>query len=415
VICTGSELLQGHTLNSNLAFLGAQLDGIGLAVSREVSVPDGREAIAAAVLEELRTADVLITVGGLGPTSDDLTREAVAELLGLPLRLDAEVLRAIESYLADRKIRVPAQALRIQAMVPETALALPNLNGTAPGLWCRSGGKTVILLPGPPRELEPMFVESVRPRLQAMCPPQTYRRVIRICGLGESTIAEKVDSLLASFPGIEPAYCATPALVDVRLSAELALQPRLDQAMDQLIALLGNAVLPADCPTLAAAVGAILRQRGWSLATAESCTGGKIAAAMTDQPGASAFFAGAVVAYSNEWKQHALGVRPDSLARYGAVSAEVAREMLDGLLSRYDVDAGIAVTGIAGPSGGTDGKPVGLVYIATGAGHSVQVQRFSFPGNRDSVRTRTAAVALNQLRLQLLHETASASGGGVNP
>ena len=403
VVCTGTELLRGHTLNTNLLFLGGVLAGEGYAISRERCVPDTAAEIAAAVAAELQTAEVVITIGGLGPTSDDLTRDAVAGQLGVVLQFDAGVHADIVAYLGERAAKMPPAALRVQAMVPEGAVALPNANGTAPGLWCPAGdGKVVIMLPGPPREFQPMVMESVLPRLKTLAPPAVLSRGFTVCGVAESLVAEKVELFLQDFPGITPAYCARLAQVDVRLTGAPTAAALLDDARRRIIAALGNAVLPDDCPDLPACVGALLREKGLWLATAESCTGGWIAKTITDLPGASTFFCGGIVSYSNDWKSTLLDVADNTLTQHGAVSAETVTEMLNALFQRYEVDAGIAVTGIAGPTGASPDKPVGLVYIATGFRRLRQVERFTFPGNRESVRQRTVTTALNQLRLQLI-------------
>lgn len=406
VVCTGTELLIGHTLNTNLQYLGQALDAVGLAIRREVCVPDRADSIAAAVREELKTADMVITIGGLGPTSDDLTRDIIARELGAGLRFDPQVHQAILDYLGDRSANLPAAALRIQAMVPDNGVPLPNRNGTAPGLWCTtSTGKIVLMLPGPPRELQPMFAESALPRLKQLAPPEVVRKAFTVCAIPEAVVAERVEAVLKaefSDAAIEPAYCARLYQVDVRLSAPPARESAVTAAWQRLRREFGPAVLPAEAAGLPAAVGELLLRHGLWLAAAESCTGGWISKTLTDVPGASAWFCGSVVSYSNDWKQNLLDVPADVLDTHGAVSAETAGAMLDALFRRYEADVGIAVTGIAGPSGGTAEKPVGLVYIATGVRGQAQVERLVFPGDRDSIRQRTVTVALNQLRLQLL-------------
>ncbi len=402
VICIGNEILLGHTLNTNLAFIGACLQECGYVIEREVCIPDTAEAIAGALTEALAQADVVMTVGGLGPTLDDLTRPVVAETLGMPLKFDPEVMEAIERYLADRHVTVPCAAMERQAMVPEGAEAIPNAHGTAPGLWCPTSGKLVILFPGPPREMHPMLQTLVLPRLQARFPRHTVSRTIKTCGVPESTLAEQVEAFLTAYPQVAPAYCARPHMVDVRLTAAAQATGDLEAAAAGLVAALGRTVMSTTDESLPAAVGRLLREQNLTLATAESCTGGGIAAAITDVPGSSDYFCGAVVTYANEWKANLLGVRQETLDQHGAVSEETAAEMLDGLLKRYHVDAGIAVTGIAGPSGGTAEKPAGLVYIATGIGRRRQVEGRVLPGNRRAVRERTETLALNQLRLQLM-------------
>ncbi|NOY79877.1 MAG: CinA family nicotinamide mononucleotide deamidase-related protein [Kiritimatiellaeota bacterium] len=403
VLCIGDELLSGNTLNTNLAFLGRSLADAGYRVRREICIPDTPEAIEAAVVAELAEADIVITIGGLGPTSDDVTRPVVARALGLSLRLDRGVLREIQAYLSRRNVRVPSHAIETQAMVPEGALVLPNRTGTAPGLWCVADtGKAVVMLPGPPRELRPMFLESVLPRLRRLAPPDRIFRILKVCGVPESTVAARVEALLPAFPGVSPAYCAKPAEVALRLCAPPDRGAVLAAAADRVREELADAVLPEDAPNLPAAVGKALRERAWALATAESCTAGGIAAAITDVPGASSYFAGGVVAYSNAVKLNVLGVSGATLHQFGAVSAETVAEMVRGVRRLLEVETAVAVTGIAGPDGGTPEKPVGLVYIATAVRDHVRVRRFLFPGSRENIRLRTVTVALNDLRLHIL-------------
>jgi nicotinamide-nucleotide amidase len=258
------------------------------------------------------------------------------------------------------------------------------------------------MLPGPPVELKPMFVDAVLPRLRQRWPSEQRAVTLRVCGIPEPTVAEAVERAAAASPGVAPAYCARPGMVDVHLTAAPAAEAALAAAEAQVRLAFGDAILPPACHSVVEAIAERLRQRGWGLATAESCTGGALGAALTDRAGASEFFRGAVVAYANEWKTAILGVRPETLARHGAVSAATATEMLDGLLCQPGVDAGIAITGIAGPGGGTVDKPVGLVFVATGVRQRRQVQRCVFPGSRDTVRQRAAAAALNQLYFDLL-------------
>ncbi len=416
VLCIGDELLSGDTLNTNLAFLGRSLADAGYRVAKEVCIPDTAETIAAAVVSELSAADIVMTIGGLGPTSDDVTRPVVARVLGLALRLDRAVLDGIQAYLFRRNVHVPSQALETQAMVPEGARVLPNRTGTAPGLWCPAeAAKAVVMLPGPPREFRPMFLDSVLPRLRRLAPPESICRSLKICGMGESTLAARVETFLPSYPGVRPGYCAKPGEVALRLCAPPDGVAILEAAVARVRRELGDAVLPEDAPDLPSAVGKALRERGWGLATAESCTAGGIAAAITDVPGASAYFAGGVAAYSNAVKAGILGVSRATLEQSGAVSVETAAEMVRGVRKLIGAETGIAVTGIAGPDGGTPEKPVGLVYIATAVYDDVRVRRFLFPGSRESIRLRTVTVALNDLRLRILGSSASGPRGARGP
>lgn len=408
VISVGNELLNGDTLNTNFAYLGERLAGIGLPLHRETCVPDDRDAIRDALLRALTDSAAVITIGGLGPTCDDLTRTVVAETLGLALHEDADVATAIHTYLARRGVSIPAEAVRLQSLVPASAQVLANPNGTAPGLWCEGNGRaTVVMLPGPPSEFRPLVDDAVLPRLLRAMPSTPQRaRVVRVAGLPESTVEERTDAALASTPALQIAYCARPGCVTVRLSDPQQRPDLLAVAEARLRHAFAELALPPDCLTPADHVAQLLQARGLCLATAESCTGGLVAAAVTDIPGSSAWFAGALVTYSNEWKHALLGVRKQTLAEHGAVSEPVVREMLTGLRDRFGVAAAIALSGIAGPSGGTPEKPVGTVYLGVCADAVETVTRVQFPGNRRSVRERATAMAFVLLRNALLQPPA---------
>lgn len=399
VICIGDELLIGHTVNTNLAFIGEQLAGIGHRVAREVCIPDTLTGISAAVSEASVRADVVITVGGLGPTSDDMTRDAVASATGLELEYRADAHAAIRHWLGERSVRVPEEAMRRQAQVPRGGERLPNTNGTAPGLWLDSGTTIVVCLPGPPGELCPMVENEVLPRLKQRFPPSVLIRTLPTAGIPESVLSRQLEAELGDrYPHVQPAYCAGPNRVDVRLTAPVEHAAQLDAAEAVARKTLADGVLPGDARNLPEAAGVLLRERSWTLAVAESCTGGAIAKAITDVPGASEYFLGGLVSYSNAWKQAWLQVPEETLQTHGAVSPETAEAMLDGLRRVTGCDAGVCVTGIAGPGGGSPDKPVGLVYVGTCVEGENRVAKQIFPGNRDAVRQRTVIVALDQLR-----------------
>jgi nicotinamide-nucleotide amidase len=409
VISVGNELLNGDTLNTNLAYLGERLADAGVPLHRETCVPDDREAIRAALSHALIDSAAVITIGGLGPTTDDLTRTVVAETLGLALHEDPDVAAAIRAYLARCAVSIPPEAIRLQSLVPAAAQVLPNPNGTAPGLCCqRPGQATVIMLPGPPAEFRPMVDDAVLPRLLQAVPPSLQRpRVVRVAGLAESRVEACVQATLLPLPGLQVAYCAKPGCVTVRLSDPCHRADLLDTAATRLRQAFAALALPPDCLTPADHVAQLLQARGWYLAAAESCTGGLVAAAATDIPGSSAWFAGALVTYSNEWKQTLLGVRQQTLDAHGAVSEAVVREMLAVLRARFGVRAAIAISGIAGPAGATPDKPVGTVCVGVCADAVTTVTRLQFPGNRHSVRERATAMAFVLLRTALLQPPAS--------
>jgi nicotinamide-nucleotide amidase len=396
VINTGTEILLGSVLNTHVATLAHGLFPLGLRIERQITVPDG-DAIREALAVALARADLVIVTGGLGPTTDDITREITAELLGRPLRFDAEVMDTIAARFAARDLTLTDRISR-QAQVPEGATLLPNEHGTAPGLYlqCEQGGRTVhlFLLPGPPRELKPMFEKFVLPTLQRLVPatPVHECRVYHVLGIGESTVEDLVGAQLLAIPGLELGYCARPGEVDVRC---IGGKTALEAAQKIIVEALGASIVTRDELLLDQAVVEALAGRKETLSTAESCTGGGIANRVTNVSGASAVFLAGYVTYSNEAKTRDLAVPAELIARHGAVSPEVATAMAEGALCRAGSDWALATTGIAGPSGGTPDKPVGTVCIALahrGAPTQVQTQRFF--RDRDVFKDLVARTAL---------------------
>ena len=405
IISIGGELLIGHTVNTNFAFLAATLAEHGYGVERELCIPDVPRVVEEAVADALSRAELVITIGGLGPTRDDLTREAVANMIGCPLQFSEQVFESVSAYLAKRLVKLPDEALKTQSMVPEGATPLINANGTAPGLWCPAPhDRVVVMLPGPPRELKPIFTEQVMPRILERWAPGWCRRTLRVCGVPESLAAKRAETVLAEHEKIDIAYCARPGIVDVRLTATMDCQTQVDQCMEALRSEFDQAVLVQE-DDLVDALARILTERRMTLAVAESCTGGGIGAAITERAGASEFFLGGVIAYANSIKQRQLDVPEQVLKTQGAVSEETARAMVKGVCQRFQTDTGIAVTGIAGPDGGSEEKPVGLVFIATCVRDDIVVKHRVYPGSRETVRERTVNSALNQLREQIMTST----------
>lgn len=396
IVSIGNELLSGRTLNTNLQFLAAALDARGIVVDRAATVPDDAAMITEAVQSGLRESRVVITIGGLGPTDDDLTRPAVAAFLDTPLEANTEVEQHIRA-LYTRRGRTPKSKIFRQAMVPAGATPFLNQWGSAPGLWCPVADSAVVMLPGPPSEFRPMVETCLLPKLAALLPADIHRRTLTVYGTPESVVESTTAEILGQTPGIARAFCASAGTVRVDLSAPPNGADAVDRAYDAVLAGFAADAAPGSRDLVEILVEAV-RARGWRLATAESCTGGGIAARITDLAGVSDVFAGAVVAYSNALKQSLLGVSPETLARVGAVSEQVAAEMVRGLCSRCQVQAGIAVTGIAGPDGGTAVKPVGLVYIATQVDGEVRVSANHFNYDRAQVRRGTVATALDNLR-----------------
>lgn len=377
IINTGSELMLGRIVNSHQQWLCRRLADHGYPVRRQVAVADTAADIVAAVREALGRADVVITTGGLGPTSDDITRDEIARLLSRPLREDAASLANIEQFFAARKRPMPAST-RVQAMVPAGATVLANAHGTAPGLALdvgpnpfRAGGGAswLVMLPGPPRELHPMFGTQVLPMLAAKFPRKEpfVCRTLRTVGLGESVIEERIAPGLRPLveAGLEIGYCARTGDVDVRLSAAGVSAGRVVADAERFVrGRVGSHIYGVEDELPETVLVRLLTESKRTLALAESCTGGFIANRITDVPGASVVFRAGFVTYSNEAKQTALGVKPETLATHGAVSEATAREMAEGARRGTGADFGLAVTGIAGPTGATEGKPVGTVFIA---------------------------------------------------
>ncbi|MGA2177353.1 MAG: competence/damage-inducible protein A [Verrucomicrobiota bacterium] len=414
LINTGSELLLGRILNTHQQWLCRRLADLGYAVTRQVCIADDGRQIQAAVRESLARADLIVTTGGLGPTSDDLTRDLIAQLLGRPLMFDPQIQAGIEQYFAQRHRVLPASA-RVQAMVPAGARVLANANGTAPGLAIevnpnpfRSAARRswLILLPGPPRELRPMFSESVVPLLLREFPPATAYvcRTLKTTGLGESLVEEKIAGPLGKLvgAGLELGYCARIGEVEVRLAARGNQAPALVQQAEEIVReQLGRLIFATDDETLESSLVQSLTGQKQTLALAESCTGGLIAHRITNVPGASAVLKCGLVTYSNDAKKDLLGVTAAALEEHGAVSEVVARQMAEGARRRCQTDYALAVTGIAGPGGGSEAKPVGTVFMALASEKGTVAQHHFNPFDRETFKFATSQQALDLLRRAL--------------
>jgi len=415
IINTGSELLLGRVLNTHQQWLCRRLADLGYVVGRQCAVPDTAAAIEEAVRDALSRADLVITTGGLGPTADDVTRDRIAGLLGKALREDPDVLAAIQNYFVSRKRPLPPHGSS-QAQVPEGAIVLPNANGTAPGLVMeirpntfRAAGQAswLVMLPGPPRELYPMFADQVAPFLRRQFPlaGAFVCRTLKTTGLGESWVEEKIAGPLQPLiaAGLDVGYCARVGEVDVRLSARGPKAGTLVDEGDGIVRkCIGKFVFGLDDDSLEAVVVRLLAERRQSLAVAESCTGGFIANRLTNVPGASTVFWGGLVTYDNEAKQKLLGVRAQTLEDNGAVSKPVAREMAEGARRHCGVDLAVAVTGIAGPGGGTETKPVGTVFLALASARRCVVSPHVNRYDRETFKYVTSQQALELVRRRLL-------------
>lgn len=399
IITVGTELLLGSVLNTHLRFLAEALFPLGLRVTRQATVPDGPD-IRTALIEAFARAEIVIVTGGLGPTTDDITREVTADLLGLELIHDEQVMQAIAKRFARRGLTMSARVAR-QAQRPAGAVVLANEYGTAPGLYFAARAETphLFLLPGPPRELQPMFEAAVVPILQALAPPRAVTmRTWRISGLGESLVEELVGEPLLAL-GVELGYCARPGEVDLRT---IGTEAQLAQAAAIVDAALAPHIVSLDASPLEAVIVEELTARGETLAVAESCTGGLVAHRITNVPGASAVFLAGYVTYANEAKQTALGVPAALLVEHGAVSAQVAAAMASGARAAADATFALATTGIAGPGGGSEEKPVGTVYIALAEeGREGRVELHKFPTDRATFKELTSQAALDLLRRRL--------------
>lgn len=409
IIAVGSELLTPHKTDTNSLHVTEVLNDLGIAVAFKAIVGDNRTELAAHVAHALSRHRVLILTGGLGPTDDDLTREVVASHLALPLEENAAIIGAIERRFAARGWKMPAVNRR-QAMVPLGATVLDNPHGTAPGLWIEHRDRVLALLPGPPREMKPMMDGEVRRRLGAIAGSvRLHRRLIRVAGKGESAVEEIVQPIYSQWlnqsPKIETTILAGLGQVELHLvtqSDNAILGPEsLDHAVAELAGALGPDLVSTDGAVLEAVVGDLLRARGWWVAFAESCTGGLATSRMTDVPGSSAYVERSVVVYSNRAKIELLGVPEQLIADHGAVSEPVALAMAAGIRKRADVNIGIGITGIAGPGGGSEHKPVGTVCIAVDGGEG-KVRTFRFPGGREIVKAMSANWAIDMLRRYLI-------------
>ena len=404
IINTGTELLLGQVTNTHLGFLAQSLFGIGLRVERQVTVPDG-VAIAEAFEEALARADLILVTGGLGPTSDDITREAAAEAFGKKLIFHPEILDGIAAKFSHRKLAMN-DLQKAQAMVPEGGVVLENDRGTAPGLVVMNDKTVAVLLPGPPGELRPMWEKSALPWLRKhfagkLAPVNEV--MLRVLGLGETKVQMLVEKDVLALGPVEVGYCARPGEVDLRLiSSDTDL---LQRAAELARARIGDSIYAENGTTMEETVVRLAMAAGKIVATAESCTAGLVAARLADVPGSSGVFRYGWVTYANEAKTRELGVPPDLLEKHGAVSAEVAEAMAVGALRESGADLAVSVTGIAGPTGGTEEKPVGLVYFGLARkGGKPQTAQRNLSKDRATFRAMATQVALDLLRRALLEK-----------
>lgn len=405
IVSVGDELVSGQTVNTNATWLSAQLAELGIVTSAHVTVGDALELIVPAIQQAAATSDVVLISGGLGPTEDDLTREAVAAALGEDLVADEEARKHLEAFF--RRIKRPMTESNVkQAMRPKSAGCLENPQGTAPGLRTRIGKAEVFVMPGVPREMKAMFQTSIAPALGRHAGDQVVRVAkISTFGLGESLVGEKIKDLMVR--GGNPAVGTTvhDGIVSVRIYARgtAVAAAEMIASMSQTVRdRLGPIIFGEGDETLDSVVGRMLLEQKRTIATAESCTAGLLANMLTEAPGASAYFMRGWVTYSNQAKADELEISGELIGRHGAVSAEVATAMAEGACRLAGTEMGVGITGIAGPTGGTVEKPVGLVYIALAGSRRTVVKRTIFPGSRAQVRLRAAQMALSMIRWELM-------------
>ncbi len=402
LICVGTELLLGNIVNTNAAYLAEKCAGLGLSSYFQTVVGDNEERLTQVLSCAVSRSDIVILSGGLGPTEDDLTKEVAAKVCGKELHADDHSMERIAEYFAHRDL-IPTDNNWKQAMVPEGAIVLDNNNGTAPGIIIETENCKVILLPGPPGELIPMFEESVVPYLSKLTPGVICSQTVKICGISESSVETTVKDLIdnqtnptiATYAKTGEVHIRVTAAADDKKNANKLIKP----VVKELKSRFGYDIYTTDEETtLEKAVVDLLLANNLTISCAESCTGGMFAARLINVPGVSDIFKSGFVTYSNKAKKKLLGVKKGTLQKYGAVSSQTAKEMAKGVASLSKADATVALTGIAGPDGGTKDKPVGLVYIACNVKGNITVKEFHFQGNRAKIREAATSAALRLLR-----------------
>lgn len=416
VVTIGDELLLGFTVDTNAAHLARELAAAGIGIARRSTVGDAPDEIAKAVREALDRTGAVITTGGLGPTSDDLTKPSIAALFGRAMKFDDAVWDDLKArWKTYRWAGTIPESNKQQAMIPEGAVILVNRHGSAPGIWLEdsrpNGKRWVAMLPGVPREMRGMLADELLPRLRARAtgtPVVVASRTLRTIGIGESALADLLGPLAKGPKGLPLAYLPSVEGTDLRLTTRDAsaadAERRLEVGAAELRAVLGAYVYGEGKADLAAVVIDLLRNAGMEIAVAESCTGGMLGARITAIPGSSDVMLGGVIAYADAVKKAELGVKPETLSAHGAVSEETAREMAYGVCVRFGAQVGVSITGIAGPGGGTAEKPVGTVCMAVAVGGALRSTRVQMLGDRDEIRRRSAQAALNLVR-RILTET----------
>lgn len=409
VISVGTELLLGNIVNTNAQFLAEKCALLGLSMYNQSVVGDNKERLAEVIRTGLKRSDILILTGGLGPTEDDLTKEVCAEVMGFPLEEDAHTRARIEEYFKNSIYKEIPDNNWKQAVIPVGARVLDNDNGTAPGLILEKFGKHAILLPGPPNELYPLFMNQVYPYLQALQPEVIRSQMVKLCGMGESQVEDKLLDLIDKQTNPTIATYAKTGEVHLRVTAKASDEEEAKELIKPVVKEIkkrfGNVVYSVkEEETLEMAVVHLLEKYELTVTTAESCTGGLLAGRLVNVPGVSEVFREGFITYSNKSKRKILDVNKTTIRKYGAVSKETVKEMAMGGVFATDADICVAISGLAGPDGGTEEKPVGLVYIACYIKGKVSVEDYCFKGNRNKIREQSVVKALDLLRRSILEQ-----------
>ena len=410
IIAVGSELLTSSRMDTNSLFITKKLNELGIKVMRKLVVGDREEDLQAALATALKDSEIVFFTGGLGPTNDDITREVISQNLGRELTLDGAILKDLKARYEKFGLKMTGNNQR-QAMVPSGAEPIENPHGSAPGLFFKEKETLVFLLPGPPRELKPMMIDHVLGLIREhKKTSRQFFRQLKVASETESRLDSLIGPIYQDYPSIETTILASPAIIELffywtgKEDKQLA-ESLLDELIDRIREKLEKSIF-TDCElSFEEVVGQTLRKKNKTLGTAESCTGGLVGKMITDVPGSSDYYRGGVVCYSDQLKIDLVGVNETTLERFGAVSEQVAHQMAEGIRKRTGADIGLSVTGVAGPGGGTDEKPVGLVFFGLALENGVRVRKLEFPGQRETIRLRSTRIALDWMRRVLLFDS----------
>ncbi len=406
ILTVGTEILLGDIVNTNSQFLAKELANLGIEVYYQGSIGDNEERLLKAFDESLKRSDLVITTGGLGPTKDDITKEVAAKYFKQELILNEPSLKQLKKYFKDRNLKLSQNNLK-QIYFPKDAIILENLNGTAPGAILRKDNKTIIVMPGPPKEMKLMFEKSVRPYLEKLTNTVLKSKTLRIFGMGESLVEDRLIDLIKNQSNPTIATYVGVGDVILRITAKAQNENESNKLIEPIESEIRNRlnkfVYGEDDTSIEDIVAKILVEKNLTISTAESCTGGMVSSSLINYPGISSVFMEGCVTYSNESKIIRLGVKKETLDKYGAVSEQTAKEMAIGIAKNFNTNIGLSTTGIAGPEGGTKDKPVGLVYMGIYINGNTIVKKYEFKGSRQEIREKATKTLLNDLRLELLN------------